>query len=164
MIFADHSDIEEHVHPSPSTIDDVACPQPHEDYEHHEVAMVVVTDAVEHPGFGGQRSRNTSIHTFMHTHRALWLRNWHEHFAAFKLSVGYGNDDPSWGHIWKGRESNIIPTLYIHAPWRMFCTWYSRYTTRRDALLVAYPAVVCSRRLQGFTCNHHTQHKWPLWD
>ena len=73
--FAHHLNIEQHIHPGPSAVDDVASPQPHEDYEHHEVAMVVVTDAVKHPGFGGQRSRNISIHTFMHTHRALWLRN-----------------------------------------------------------------------------------------
>ena len=51
-----------------------------------------------------------------------------------------------------------------HASWRMFCTWYSKYKAHWDALLVAYPAVVCSRRLRCFTCNHHTQHKWPRWD
>ena len=61
FIFADHSDIEEDIHPGPATVDNVASPQPHEDYEHHEVAMVVVTNAVKHPGFVGQRSRNMQL-------------------------------------------------------------------------------------------------------
>ena len=67
FIFADHSDIKEDVHPGPATVDNVASPQPHEDYEHHEVAMVVVTDAVKHPGFEGQRSRNIRTELLAYT-------------------------------------------------------------------------------------------------
>ena len=91
MIFAHHSDIEEHVHPGPSAVDDVASPQPHKDYEHHEVAMVVVTDAVEHPGFGGQRSRNihTKLLAYTHTHRAMWLRNWHKKISKKLPHLNY---------------------------------------------------------------------------
>ena len=88
FIFAYHSDIEEDVHPGPSTVDDVASPQPHEDYEHHEVAMVVVTNAVKHPGFGGTKVKEytyatLSIHTYIYSvvaqklSRKIFLRNCH---------------------------------------------------------------------------------------
>ena len=79
--FAHHSHVEQHEHPGPPTVDDVGRPQPHEHYEDHEVAMVVVTNAVEHPGFGGAKVKEYSqllVYTLSHRYRALWLRNWYK--------------------------------------------------------------------------------------
>ena len=58
-----HLHIEQHKHPSPSTVDNVGHPKPHEHYEDHEVAMVVVTNAVEHPGYGRAKVKECTLQT-----------------------------------------------------------------------------------------------------
>ena len=44
------SDVQQDKDAGPATVDDEASAQPHVYDEHHEVAVVVVTNAVEHPG------------------------------------------------------------------------------------------------------------------
>lgn len=56
--------IEQDQNSGPLSVDDKGCAQPHVDDEEHEVAMVVVSDAVEHPGCQPQgRAWNVGICT-----------------------------------------------------------------------------------------------------
>lgn len=45
------SNIQKNEYSCPATVDDIACGHPHVDDEDHEVTMVVMADAVEHPGY-----------------------------------------------------------------------------------------------------------------
>ena len=72
--------VEEDQDSGPLCVDDKGCTQPHVDDEEHEIAMVVVSNAVEHPGCTGR-----------HGYLCIVGIKWFAHT--------YGSDGPFLEHI-----------------------------------------------------------------